>query len=59
MDKGFNQADDFIAYAEHCAQMAESSESQQDKALWLRMEAAWRRKAVDGCNRGAAAAKTN
>lgn len=38
--------DEYLAYAAHCEQMADSADNETDKALWLRMAAAWRREGV-------------
>ena len=42
----FNTEEEFIAYAEHCEQMAEASQSEEDKANWLTLAAAWWRKSA-------------
>jgi len=38
--------EDFLSYAKHCEAMANSATTETDKALWLRMAAAWRRRMV-------------
>ena len=37
---------EFLSYAKHCEDMAAASTSEDDRALWLRMAAAWRRECI-------------
>ena len=54
----FNTEEEFIAYAEHCEQMAEVPQSEEYKAKWLTLAAAWRRKCAASGERVASGAMT-
>ena len=43
---GSDDKSEYLDYAAHCEQMAKSADSETDKALWLRMAAAWRRECI-------------
>ena len=38
---------EFLSYAKHCEGMAVAANSEIDKALWLKLAAAWRRQLVE------------